>query len=356
MRQLATIKKVDNITPIEGADRIETATIGGWKVVVNKGIFKPGDLGIYFEIDSFLPDEPEYSFLKDKKSFQGKEGYRLRTVKLRKQISQGLFLPISDFAIFDGITLIEGQDVSDTLNIVKYEKPLPAQLQGKAKGNFPSFIPKTDEERVQNISMDELRKYKDDWFVETLKIDGSSMTVYLKGNGDDVTTGVCSRNLDLIETEGNIYWELTKQYAILERLKTLYSKYGRSYAIQGEAYGEGIQSNRWKVNGRKFAIYNIFQIDDQKYLPVQDVLDIITELNTYNIDAIPLEYVPITRQAHLGDLLELSTHDNILFYADVKHDAHPVPLEGFVYKNDSKTIDKYSFKVISNQYLLKLGE
>ena len=147
-RKLATLKKIDEIVPIEGADRIESAKIGGWNVVVKKNEFKAGELCVFVEVDGFLPEEPRYEFLRGncyKMNYDGTMGFRLRTVRLRKTLSQGLALPLS---VFPEITSrIEGEDVTELLKITKFEKPMPACLSGVARGNFPSYIMKTDAER-----------------------------------------------------------------------------------------------------------------------------------------------------------------------------------------------------------------
>lgn len=360
-RKLASVRKVDSLTPIEEADKIELATVGGWQVVVQKGQHNVGDLAIFFEIDSFVPNWPEFQFLGKPTTFNGEEGYRLRTIRLRKKLSQGLLLPLSDFAIFDDVKFEEGFDLTENLSVKKWEKPLPASLSGMVRGNFPSFIPKTDEERVQNIPLSELNKYKDDWFYETVKLDGSSMTVYIASDVEPgypvAQTGVCSRNLDLKQTDGNSFWEAEKKYGITERLQIFYIKHSRSIAIQGELYGEGIQNNPWKISGRHFAIYNIWSIDDQKYLTPTQMIDIIEELNLYPVEAEKLKIVPINRAGILGEMFAEFNHKSILENVDSFYDANPSkPLEGFVYKNDSAYIDKFSFKVISNKYLEKLGE
>ena len=161
-RKLVTIQKISDLKPIENADAIECAGVLGWHVVVKKGEFKIGDPCVYFEIDSLLPVVSEFAFLSKsgvKKSYaDGKEyeGYRLKTIRLRGQISQGLCLPIS---ILDGKkyptdsrknpVYQTGTDVTSLLGVVKYEPVIPANLSGQAKGLFPGFIPKTDETRIQ---------------------------------------------------------------------------------------------------------------------------------------------------------------------------------------------------------------
>lgn len=175
MRHLATICKIEEVQPIENADSIEKVRVKEWWVVAQKGTFMPGSKCIYFEIDSFLPLLPQFDFLlkgtKPKKMLvDGKEieGLRLKTVRLRGQISQGLVIPLSEF--FDTDMEI-GEDVSENLNILKWEPPIPANLSGVMKGFFPGFIPKTDEERIQNCS-DLLEKHKGEIFYITEKLDG----------------------------------------------------------------------------------------------------------------------------------------------------------------------------------------
>ncbi|MEL6106895.1 MAG: RNA ligase (ATP), partial [Planctomycetota bacterium] len=138
MRKLATIRRVIETRPIEGADRIELAVVDGWKCVVKKNEYASGDPVIYCEIDSFLPIREEFEFLR-KSSFKvmdGREGFRLRTVKLRGQVSQGLLLDPSLL----GRTFELGEDVTEELGIAKYEAPIPACLGGEVVGPFPNFI------------------------------------------------------------------------------------------------------------------------------------------------------------------------------------------------------------------------
>lgn len=165
-RKLASIRKITDIQPIPDADAIEVVVVGGWKVVTKKGEFSVGDLCVYCEIDSFLPILPQYEFLRKssyKKLSTGEEGFRLRTIKLRGQVSQGLVLPIS--VLPGGRELFEGMDVTEVLSITKYEPPIPASLAGKVKGLFPSFLHKTDEERCLS---EETMIYTEDGF-KTIK-------------------------------------------------------------------------------------------------------------------------------------------------------------------------------------------
>src|SRR5665213_2347212 len=219
-RKLVSLERIKDLQPIHDADAIETATVRGWQVVVKKGAFKIGDPCIFFEVDSFLPLEQKYEFLRKgcfRKNGDGTEGLRLKTIKLRKQISQGLAMPISDFGIYEESSAVwkytneSGatyyihpdleEDLSRIFDVVKYEPPIPAQLSGMVRGNFPSFIPKTDQERIQNIFSDPRENVKifDNRFEISLKLDGTSFTAYRTAE----TVGVCSRNLDLkLEDDG----------------------------------------------------------------------------------------------------------------------------------------------------------
>ena len=333
-RKLATVKRITDLRPIENADMIELASIGGWNVVVAKNVgHKVGDLVIYCEIDSFLPVREEFEFLRKSsyKKMGDQEGFRLKTIRLRGQVSQGLILPMSVFGDF-GWTAYEGLDVTERLGIVKYEPPIPAELAGKVKGGFPSFIPKTDEERVQNLTSeyDGWRFQSKHQFYVTEKLDGSSATFYFK----DGVFGVCSRNLELLETEGNTFWKVARQLKLEEWLGT----HETNYSIQGELIGEGIQGNPYKIKGQTVRFYNAFNIDTQEYLGFPDFIKLI--------DSMKLETVPV-----LDTNFTLpETIDGILKYADSKSALNPnFDREGVVIRSFDRTI---SFKVISNKFLL----
>ena len=192
MRKLATIRGIGVIVPIAGANAIEAAVIGGWKVVIRKGDYQVGDRVIYCEIDSWIPHEraPFLSKGKEPSEYQGIKGERLRTIKLRGQVSQGLLLPMSNLTNY-GADLSVGDDVTEQLGILKWEAPVPANLSGDAIGLFPIFIPKTDQERIQNLSR-EFDKYKEAaelWEI-TEKLDGSSMTVFFKDADELAASGL----------------------------------------------------------------------------------------------------------------------------------------------------------------------
>ena len=333
LRKLASIRKISDIQIIPGADMIELAIVDGWKVVVAKNVeHKVGDMVVYCEIDSFLPIKEEFEFLRKssyKKMSDGTEGFRLRTIKLKGQVSQGLILPLKDLQLPNKDLLEVGMDVTNLLGISKYEPPIPAELSGKVKGLFPSFLRKTDEERIQNLS-DEYENLKQHKFYVTEKLDGSSATFYSK----DGVFGVCSRNLELLETEGNTFWKVARELKLEEWL----TSQDVNYSIQGELIGESIQGNPYKIKGQTVGFFNAFNIDTQEYLGLEEFEKLISSMG--------LKSVPILdREFTLPD-----TIDELLTYADEKSVLNSnFDREGVVIRSLDR---KISFKVISNKFLL----
>ena len=342
MRKLATIRRIEEIKPITGADAIEAARVGGWWVVVKKSEYKVGDLAIYCEIDSFIPTSIAAFLTKPgqyPKVFEGVEGERLRTARLRGQISQGLLLPVQHTA--GGLhwitnkhgsmdSVVEGDDVSEALGIVKYEAPIPTNLAGQVRGMFPIWIPKTDEQRIQNLSS-ELGQWltQNLTFEKTEKLEGSSMTVYLK----DGEFGVCSRNLDLCEAEGNTMWSVARRLDLESKLKEL----GRNLALQGEICGEGIEQNIYKLRGHQFYIYKVYDIDRCEFLTPIERRQIAKWFD--------IPHVPV-----LDTAAKLSVMDDMLDDAEAKSILYDTQREGVVWKCNEIP---FSFKCISNLYLVK---
>jgi RNA ligase (TIGR02306 family) len=339
-RKLASIKQITDIRPIEGADKIELASVGGWNVVVAKDVgHKVGDRVVYCEIDSFLPIREEFEFLRKSsyKKMGEQEGFRLKTIKLRGQVSQGLILPISvlnppDTNIY--VEPFEGLDVTEMLGIVKYEPPIPAELAGKVKGQFPSFLQKTDEERVQNIAVEysALRFQSKHQFYVTEKLDGSSATYYVK----DGEFGVCSRNLELLETEGNTFWKVAREMDLENKMKSL----GKNISLQGELIGEGIQGNRYKIKGQTVRFFNVFDIDNHKRLGIHDLINIVE--NIMGLKCVPYLLLPFPL---------LNTVEEMIKFAEGKSQLNgDTEREGVVVRSMDGTI---SFKAISNKFLLE---
>lgn len=411
-RKLVTIRTIDAINPIPDADAIEVATLGGWNVVVKKNEFKAGDNVVYFEIDSFLPDgNPAWQFLVDKSSrtFEGVVGHRLRTVKLRGQVSQGLILPILAFAgrevildeheyDFADVTWNDGEDVTDMLGIKKWEQPLPAELAGQAEGLFPSFIRRTDQERCQNL-VREIFQYEDQKvlvegldpqlvidgkisgmpvivedgqvfairrgkadrdarYEVTMKMDGSSMTVFARrGPADDVgqiESGVCSRNLQLKINEANAentFIKLAMQSGLLGVLEDL-ARDGRELAVQGELMGPGIQGNREQFKDFQLFIFDVQDISTQTYLTPQQRLELMTELYNDGVNPHMVKHAPVLHRNSTLEGLGITNVKELLVFAEGPSIHHPIR-EGLVFK---RVDGGFSFKAISNLFLQKEKE
>lgn len=353
-RKLASIRIIKGITSIPNADRIEIANIDGWSVVVEKGKFFAGEMVVFYEIDSFLPIQPRYEFLRKSsyKMCDGREGFRIKTIKLRGQLSQGLVMPISAFPnllreidgylqVFHELEI--GTDLTELLGVTKYEKPIPATMFGTIKGNFPWFVPKTDQERIQNLWDTDLIDSRGDYEV-SLKLDGTSMTVYMH----DGNFGVCSRNIELKEDPNNLYWKMAIKHSLREMLGML----NHSHAIQGEIVGPGVQDNNEWLDECRFYVFDIFDIEKQCYLGPTSRL---FHLNIFNrilkqMGGIKLEGVPILGIRNLSDF---NTIGDLLSYADGPSLNPDSMREGLVFRSLTRTYGKAdSFKVISNKYLL----
>ena len=330
MRQLASIQRIRALEPIPDADAIVKATGLGWQLVVKKDEFQVGDLCVYCEIDCLMPDRPEFEFLKPR-------AMRIRTIRLRGQISQGLCLPLS--ILPENTPITEGADVTEILEITKYEPPMPASLAGLAKGFFPSFIPKTDETRVQ-VLQDVLDKYVGTTCFVTEKMDGSSVTYFFK----DGEFGVCSRSLELLETPENSLWVFARVNDIENKLKAL----GRNIALQGEIIGEGIQSNKYKLRGQTVTFFNVFDIDAFKYVDFQEFIEVIKSLGLTTVPILETDYV-LTND--IPTLVTKSIGKSVL-----KNDVHR---EGIVIRplNEMRDRDgRVSFKSINPDFLLKFQD
>jgi len=336
-RQLATIRKISEVRAIPEADKICAYGVDGWFVVDSVGKYQVNDLIVFLEVDSWVPTElaPFLSKGKEPREFEGVKGERLRTVKLRGQISQGLLLPLEPTCSNIESELFEGLDVSVPLNINKWERPMNAQLAGMARGNFPALVPKTDQARIQNLTRNFEKLQEDTWSI-TEKLDGSSCTFYLDLFGE---FHVCSRNLDLKQTEGNTFWQLALQLDI-EGIMRRHSLSGM--AIQGEMIGEGIQGNQYKTR-LDFYVYDMYNTSTGEYiLPIQ--LESACK-------RLGLKHVPIL--VSNTDIKQQTIH-SIIDFAEGKSQLNGSEREGVVFK--SNTVHDLSFKAISNKWLLKGGE
>lgn len=336
MRKLATIAVVEEVLPIPGADKIEKVRVRGWWCVSRKDEFKVGDKAVYFEVDSFLPVRPEFEFLakgsKPKKMIVDgaeREGYRLKTIFLRGQISQGLALPVSVFPALTNRPV--GDDVSSDIGVLLYEPPMDVNLAGEAVGPLPGFIPKTDEERVQNL-LPWLEERRGAPFVVTVKLDGTSTTIYRTENH----FGVCGRTLEWKDTGKNAYWNVVKRNNFQNKMPV-------GYAVQAEMVGEGIQNNRILLKGQDLYVFYVWDINKGEYLQWDDMGAFCKDIGMKTVPLFERHFV-------LGHTL-----DQLLALANGPNPLNPNrPREGLVFRLDAPG-PKVSFKVISNEYLVQFG-
>lgn len=378
-RKLARIEIIDTLLPIEKADRIEVAVIGGWNVIVQKGLYTPGSKAVFCEVDSLLPlTHPAFESLESssapKVEEEGKQYARIRTMKMRGVVSQGFCVPLSIAGV--ALDLKVGTDVSGFLGVIKYVNRRERDhiscdgVKGIRTSSFPSFIPRTDQNRVQNI----IPSYNDslnkgEFFEKSFKLDGSSMTVWNNAG----VPGVASRNVGFnltpekygwkdvllslycqlkcgvmpwklkiirdVERKDNAFTLAAKESGALDAAQKMWETEGRSLAFQGELVGPNIQKNFEGVDKNTYYIYDVYDIKAQRYL--------LPDERVVLVDKLGLNHVPLA-----------STHA-VLLPVDVptaiKDASGPSGLngkyrEGFVYKSMSRN---FSFKVISNEYLLK---
>lgn len=352
MRKLASIQVVTDVESIVNADAIERFRVLGWTVVGKKGEFKEGDRVIYCEIDSLLPERPEFEFLRassfkpaivDGDTVLQRAGFRIRTVKLRGQISQGLCLPLN--LLPEGVCTNPGTDLTEALQIVKYDPPPPAGMGGIAKGPFPGFLPKTDETRVQVLEP-LLDVYRGQEFFLTEKLDGTSFTAFLK----DGEFGICSRNLLLDENDpGSLFARVSRNLNLPSRLQAIQELCGFAPAIQGELIGPGIQKNRYGLPSVQLYVFSLIDISNYR-LADRDVM--LKALGGVGLTGVP----------QLGSIILGHTVEELVDLAQGHSKLNPKTLrEGLVLRPAVESHDpmiggRLSFKVINPQFLLKYDE
>lgn len=355
--KLATIQKIKELKPIEGADKIELAMVLGWQVVVKKGEFNVGDLCCYIQIDTVVPPTVKFEFMKKRK-------YRIRTIKLRGALSQGLILPLNELSLKSNFK--EGMDVTKDIGVVKYEKqdnnPILYQkprkpkvwykklwyifkynylykwfpkLKRKERSKFPTnLVSITDEERIQNIPHI-LDKYKGKTFVASYKLDGSSITLIhsksLFGKGN---VRICSRRFELHDKNNDwykVYKSTNFQYYIGLLVKHFQTN---DIIVQGEAIGK-FNGNHHKLNKDEIRLFNIY-VNGERLLP--------NEFHT-TCGLMEIPHCP-----KFGVFEMNFTLDEILKLSEIKDVLNPkVEAEGLVWRCID---DGFSFKVINNNYLL----
>ena len=402
-RELAYVVIIDGIEPIEGYDRVEHAIVGGWRVIVQKGQFKVGDPAIYFEIDSRVPADKEcFAFLE-------KRHYKIKTLKMCKTISQGLLMHAEDFGWHIAPALhIEGYDtpyivddeshshhienesrfLTQKLGVVyaddednsrkstpvdKYKKmaqrhpsifkkswarwlmkrawgrKLMFMFFGKKKdkkNGWPSWVSKTDEERVQNMPwiINDTGKW-----IATEKIDGTSTTFSMKrGKFGRKQFYVCSRNVCFGEEDKpcyydtNVYWEMAKKYKMYDVLSALMDNCfpdAEWVTIQGETYGNAVQKRDYSLEGRNFMAFNLITSTHGRY----GTLEMIEYLKPF------VPCVPVV-ETDIDFTDKFATVEDMLLYAEGDSVVDGKPREGIVFRSIDGT---KSFKAVSNSFLLK---
>lgn len=366
-RKLASVQKVKAIRPIEGADRIEVVQVLNWDCVASKGQYHVGDLVIYFEIDSLLPDIPAFEFLKKSAWSQKLNKYKISTHKFRNQISQGLIMPITQLreiynaingTSISSIDYDEGDDLTALLKIEKYEPPVSNGPLGEII-NHEWYVPKTDEERIQvcaeNVLPEYIKREQNEWYA-SIKLDGTSCTA---GLFDDAF--LIGGRTQWYKDE-NMYTTTVKKYGDIEAKAREYLDATGVYVVfQGELCGPGIQGNKLGLKEKEWFIFNVFVSTTGKY-DSYEKLDLIGMLAM--CERFGLKHVPIIDDEYKFSFDGYSNTDEIvnglLSYVDnfkyrtYFEDASPNQVaEGLVFRLNDMT---NSFKVVSNKFLLKGGE
>lgn len=350
---LASVQRIVNVTPIEGADAIETATVLGWEVVIKKGEYQVGDLCCYIQIDTVVPEKPEYEFLRDRK-------FRVKTIKLRKQISQGLIVPLPDGS------WSEGDDLTDIIGVKKHEKPdsnplryqkprVPKKwykriiynfkynilykvfpfLLKKERSDFPkNLVSITDEDRIQNIPK-VLQTHAGKNFVVSYKLDGSSITIIHNKVFGKSKYRICSRRFELHGKKNDWYKVFTETNFKVQIQKLVKHFNTNDIIVQGEAIGK-FNGNHHKLQKDEIRLFNIYV--NGKRINQKSFIEVCTALN---VPHCPL-YKEIVLNHTLPEILKISQIKDIL--------NPSVEAEGLVWRCVD---DNLSFKVINNNYLLK---
>lgn len=378
MRKLASIQKILEIQPIPNADRILMARVLGWRVVVTKvDNFKVGDLCVYIEIDSILPNEDWCGFLRPNHREPKVSDFRIRTRKFRKQISQGIVFPLK--ILEDKLTpkqlskLKEGDEVTKTLNVIKYEpwkkksftytsppKNIWEKIQRwwaqrkyyrkKKRMMFPSYIPQTSETRIQ-ASPSILRNHQGDLAFVTEKIDGCSGT-YIMNKGKFI---VCSRTVRVKNGGYNshVYWKVADNEDIKAKLK----KYGRNIAIQGEIIGDCNLNSRLGPRNKyhrpelELYVFNVYDIDRQRYYDHFEFRAFIDKTKFKQVPKLPSITLPTMEELLPGEtlvdrLIQLSAGKSLLYGSQIR--------EGIVVRSrECQGKWDFSFKVVDPKFLLQ---
>lgn len=353
MRKLASIQTVNAVEPIPNADAIEKIRVLGWWVVVKKGEHKPGDALVYCEIDALLPERPEFEFLRAS-SFKPAQtdaeggvvlpaGFRIKTMKLRGQVSQGICFPLS--ILPPGAPTDEGAEVTDLLGVRKWEPPVPVGMGGKVKGGFPGFLPKTDETRVQVLEP-VLERHRGKTFYVTEKLDGTSFTAFLR----QWEFGICSRNLWMDEAdESNVLVRVARGLKLEEKLRAARERLGHDLAVQAEVIGPGIQKNKYGLKAVTLRVFNVLNVDTYRLLDHPAKIAVLADLG---LEAVP-QLGTIVLDHTVDELVALSEGTSML---NPQVQREGIVLRPLVEEHDEDIGGRLSFKAINPKFLLKYDE
>lgn len=344
MRKLASIQRIWNIEPIDGADKIELASVLGWKCVVNKGQFKTMDLAVYFEVDSFLPIRKELEFLRSSSYRNSQilgEGFKLHTMKFKGQVSQGLLLPINLFSEINSKVKL-GDDVTNLLKVRKWEIEERVTTGGTIKGTLPKDIPHTDEIRIQ-AEPDLINEFKNIEYYISSKMDGSSHSIGIDDEGIHVT----GHNYEYKDDDSCDFYVFIKKNNFIESIKNYYDKNKLNLlTIQGEFCGPGIQSNPIKLHKPEWYVFTI-RVNGER-IGLNQMLEICKELN---LKSVLIEEVGYNLPS------KYPTIESLLKRAEGKYETGSSK-EGIVIRPTNpiyseRISESLSMKVVSNSYLLE---
>jgi len=336
--KLASVEKVLEVNEHPNADRLELVKVLGWEVVVQKGLHKVGDLVCFITIDTIVPSILTFDFMENKK-------FRVKPIKLRKKVSNGLLLPLSEVkqamrelksanlvsypSVMPNGWLNEGADISNYLGIAKYEKPVPACLSGNTIGYRPSYIKKTDEDNLRN-DVDLFNQLMDGRIVVSIKVDGSSWSCFFDPNGK---FHVCSRKMDIERNPNNTFWKIAIDLDLENKIKEICP----DVCIQGELYGEGVNGNHLGIKGQKLAVFNLWHIKNGSYLDTPQ-FNRLTKL----LDAPTVEFLKATDIPTSKDL------DAFVELANKQYYPNERPAEGIVLRSSLDA--NVSGKIINENY------
>ena len=395
-RELCYVVQIDAIEPIIGSDNCEAAVVGGWRIMTRKGTFKPGDLAIYFEIDSKVPETETFAFLE-------KKHYKIKTQKYTfggkgNFVSQGLLMHPIDFGWTtgetgkfiiipdDGTQLEKGDFLTQRLGVTyaidadnkrkgsspdKYKKmaarhkkifsnPIVKKIMkyslgrkimflffGKKKdkkGAWPLWVKRTDEERAENMLWILTNKSP---FVATEKIDGTSTTFTMKrGKFGKNDFYVCSRNVVFDKPDKNcfydtnVYIEMAKKYDIEKILASILADDPTLdwVTLQGETYGEGIQKRDYGLKEHRFAGFNFITSKEGRWNSVRAA----KFMTQYNVPWVPILDENYILPDTIEELREFSHNEVSRIDGVIK--------EGIVFRSQDGSI---SFKCVDPEFLLK---